>query len=99
MSLAHVVTFTFAPGTSAHTLAQLSDALDALAASCTGIDSYRHGPNPGLRDGADYAVAAVFRDIASFEAYMSAPAHLRLFDELIQPHLAAKSSAQFRCDR
>lgn len=100
MSIGHVVTFTFTPSTSRETIAQLSTALDALAASCTGIETYRHGPDLGIRDGnAHYAVAAVFRDAAAFAAYMSAPEHLQLVADLIQPNLTAKSSVQFECHR
>ncbi|GAB2656115.1 Dabb family protein [Prescottella soli] len=98
MSIGHVITFTFLPGTSPETITRLTDALDTLAASSEGIESYRHGRDLEFRHGnADYAIAAVFRDRAALTAYLAAPQHLRLVTDLVEPHVTAKSSVQFEC--
>ncbi|SDC04235.1 Stress responsive A/B Barrel Domain [Raineyella antarctica] len=95
MPVAHVVTFTFVPGTPPETIAALSDGLRAVSAACTGIESYHHGGDLGLRPGtADYAIAAVFSDRDALARYLTHPEHLRVNADF-GPIIAAKSSAQF----
>ncbi|MEE2032545.1 Dabb family protein [Rhodococcus chondri] len=95
MSIAHVVTFTFTPTTSSETIAALSRALDTVSDFCTGIESYRHGPDLHLRPGtADYAVTAVFRDQQALTDYLNDRHHQRVNTEFAAC-VAAKSSVQF----
>ncbi|WP_016694388.1 Dabb family protein [Rhodococcus rhodochrous] len=95
MPIAHVVTFTFTPNTTPQTIDALSHALESVSASCTGIESYQHGPDLGLRPAAaDYAVAAVFRDHRALADYLTHPHHQHVNTEF-GPFVAAKSSVQF----
>ncbi|MFC9836447.1 Dabb family protein [Rhodococcus sp. NPDC127530] len=96
MAIGHVVTFTFTPTASTETVTAIGEALDALSAASTGVESYLHGCDLQVRPGnADYAVSAVFRDRDALAAYMSSPEHQRIITELIHPHLQSKSSVQF----
>lgn len=95
MSVCHVVTFTFKPGTSDDAIAKLGVALDDLAANAGAI-SYRHGRDLKRRDGnADYAVTAVFDDYDRFHAYLTSPQHLGIVSDLLDPHLQSRSAVQF----
>lgn len=95
MPVVHVVTFTFNPAVADDVIADLTPALDDLAAQSKAL-WYQHGPDLGVREGnADYAVTAVFPDEEAFRAYMTAPQHQRVINELVRPHLQARSAVQF----
>ncbi|KHO21664.1 Dabb family protein [Mycolicibacterium setense] len=95
MSVCHVVTFTFKPGTPDAAIAKLGAALDGLAIR-SGATSYRHGRDLQRRVGnADYSVTALFDDYDSFTTYLESPEHLGIVSELLAPHLESRSAVQF----
>jgi Stress responsive A/B Barrel Domain len=95
MPVMHVVTFTFHPGAADTVIGDLAAALDEFAPQSKAV-WYQHGRDMRLREAnADYAVAAVFADAATFQAYMASPQHQRIISELLTPHLQARSAVQF----
>lgn len=95
MSICHVVTFRFVPDSGVEVVKSLSESLERVADSCTGIEYYWHGTDLGIRTGtSDYAIAAVFRDEHALHAYTNAPEHRRVNVEFAR-YVAEKSSVQF----
>lgn len=93
MSFTHVVTFKW---TDASRHGQpLAEALRSFIATIEGVQSYHCGPDVGITPGAyDFAVAATFTDRDAFVAYRDHPEHRRIINEMITPHMEAKTVVQ-----
>lgn len=94
--ITHVAVFTWAEGTTAEQVAEISAALATLPGLIPEIRRYTFGPDAALSTGnADYAVAATFDDADGWRAYDANPEHNRIKAELIKPRLAARAAVQF----
>ncbi len=90
----HVVIFTWSPGTTAEQVAQLGEALDALAAALAVPIS--HGPDLRFREGnGDYALVASFDDRAGWDAYQADPRHTAFVRDFVTPIQASRLTIQF----
>ena len=93
MVFTHVVTFKWrdddVPATG------IADALRSLASRLDGVRSYLCGSDAGLTPGAyDFAVVGSFEDRECFTTYRDHPDHLRILEEMILPHLQARTVVQ-----
>lgn len=70
--------------------------LRRYASTLDGLVSYNCGPNAGhTPTAADFAVSAVFEDVAAWHAYDSADEHNRIRAEVFAPYVATRSVIQF----
>lgn len=94
--ITHVAVFTWAEGTTAERVAEITAALHTLPGRIPSIRRYTVGPDAGLAAGnGDYAVVATFDDVDGWRAYDADEEHNRIKAELIKPHLASRSAVQF----
>jgi hypothetical protein len=93
MSFTHIVTFKWTePSFAAQPVA---DALQAVVATLDGVQSYVCGPDINLSPGSyDFAVVGTFDDRDSFVTYRDHPEHQRIINEMIVPHLDARTVVQ-----
>ena len=95
MSFRHIALFRWQPGTTPEQIDPIAPALDALAATLNGVESYVCGPGLGLTPTSyDFAVVSAFTDKASWEAYIDHPEHVRVRDDLILPIAADRAGIQ-----
>jgi hypothetical protein len=92
----HLALFTFHDGTSETDVAELTDALTAMAAELReNLVSYQCGPSLGLTPGgADYAVSARVASPEDLRAYLDSPEHQAVYDRVLGRLLASRSVAQ-----
>jgi hypothetical protein len=96
--LRHVVCLTWRDG-QPDTIDALEAALVALPACIPEIRAYSFGRDLGLADGnAGFGIVADFDDADGWRTYQQDPEHQRIIVELIRPHLAARTAAQFVVD-
>jgi hypothetical protein len=92
----HVVLLEFDEGTTDEHVAAVAAQLRELPDRIPALRSYRVGRDLGLAPGnAHLAVLAEFDDIDGYLSYRDDPAHRRIIDEMILPHLRTRSAAQF----
>jgi len=97
--LRHVVVFTWKPGTSAESLADLRAGLAALPGQIPEIRAYSFGDDAGMAAGNEaFAVVADFDDEAGWRSYATHPSHVEVLDGLVRPILARRHAVQFHCD-
>lgn len=73
----------------------VADALQAVVGTLDGVQSYVCGPDIGLSPGSyDFAVVGTFDDRDSFTTYRDHPEHQRIINEMIAPHLDARTVVQ-----
>ena len=90
--LRHVVLLRF---TDPDAIAPVVAALRELPPQVPSIRSYRVDTDLGLApDNAHVSVTAEFDDAAGHAEYRDHPAHVRVIDELIRPHLEWRSAIQ-----
>src|SRR4051812_37397932 len=95
MSFRHVALFRWKPEATPEQLAPVKPALDALAATLTGLESYSCGPSLGLSETSyDFGVVAVFTDKSGWDAYMANAEHDRIRSELIAPIVGERAGIQ-----
>jgi hypothetical protein len=91
----HVALFRWQPGTTPEQIDPIVPALQAVAATLTGLQSYACGPGLGLAATSyDFGVVAAFDDRAAWEAYMADAEHDRIRAELITPIVAERAGIQ-----
>jgi hypothetical protein len=92
----HVVLLRFDSDTPMEHVDRVADRLRELPGSIPALRSYVVGRDVGLAaDNAHLAVIAEFDDVDGYLTYRDDPAHRRIIDEMIVPHLASRSAAQF----
>lgn len=92
----HIVIFTWIADTPPERVDQLSVALDRLASELGDMVDLKHGPDLHFRDGnGDYAVVAIFRDRAGWDAYQADPRHKALVRDFVSPIQASRLTVQF----
>ena len=73
--------------------------LRTLPAAIPELRRYEVGRDAGLVDGnATVAVVADFDDEAGWRTYTTHPAHTRIIDQQVKPHLHARTAAQHSTD-
>lgn len=96
--IAHVVSFSWAPGTTEADVAAVATAFDALAEEIPVVRGVLHGRDIAWREGnADYAFVAIL-DTDDPRDFLQHPAHQRVLTELVAPRIASRSSVQLRLD-
>jgi hypothetical protein len=96
MAIRHIVVMRFHEGTTAEAVQALTDGLRALPAIIPEIVDYKVGPDLDLADDSwDFAVSADFDGVDDFRTYRSHPAHVKVIEELIAPHVAMRHAVQF----
>jgi hypothetical protein len=91
----HVALFRWKAGTTPEQLAPITPALQALAATLRGVESYACGPGLGLSETSyDFGVVAAFEDRAAWDEYMANEEHDRIRSELIVPIVAERAGIQ-----
>lgn len=90
----HVAVFRWKPDVTTQQVAEVTAALDALAAQVPSVQRYEHGPDLGLGGSFDYAVVADFDDEDGWRAYMDDPRHDAVRGELIAPLSAERGNLQ-----
>lgn len=92
----HVVLLEFDEATTTEHVGAVAEQLRELPGRIPALRSYRVGRDLGLAsDNAHLAVIAEFDDIDGYLSYRDDPAHRRIIDEMILPHLRSRSAAQF----
>lgn len=96
--IVHNVSLKWNPNVTPADIAEVDDALDALAAlPC--VEGILHGPNLGLNPATaatcDYAFTVRLTDESAFADYLAHPDHIALGERLISL-AAARMSAQLR---
>src|SRR3954447_121383 len=95
MSFRHVALFRWQPGATPAQIDAVTPALEALAATLSGVRSYTCGPSLGLSPTSyDYGVVAEFEDKAAWDAYMANGEHDRIRTELIAPIVGERAGIQ-----
>jgi hypothetical protein len=95
MSFTHLAIFKWNDGTTAVAVEKVTAALTELAATQSGVESYRCGSDVSHTPASyDYAVIGVFGSREEFVAYRDHPEHQRVLKELIGPHLADRVVVQ-----
>jgi hypothetical protein len=96
MAFHHVVLFRWKPETSPDQIAPVKPALDALAATLRGVETYRCGESLGLTETSyDFGVIGIFEDKAAWDEYMANAEHDRIRQELIFPIAGERAGIQF----
>lgn len=94
--LHHIVLFTWNDQVPAGHAAIAQNELRKYAATLDGLVSYSCGPNAGHTEGAaDFAVSAVFEDVAAWHAYDTADEHNRIRREVFGPYVGERKVIQF----
>ena len=95
MPLHHVALFRWQPEATPEQIAAVTPALQALAATLSGVRSYACGASTGATPTAyDYGVIAEFEDKAAWDVYMADEEHDRIRSELIAPIVAERAGIQ-----
>ena len=95
----HLAAFRWKDDVTAQDVADLTDALQAMAAGIPELRSYRCGESLRLRPGgADYGVAAIVDDEAGLSAYLDSPAHADVYERLLGRMIAERSAVQLPVD-
>lgn len=91
----HLATFRWNDSVSPEQVAELTQALESMAAGIPELRSYVCGPNLGLRPGgADFGVAAVVADAPALAAYLDSAAHAEVYERLLGGMIAERSAVQ-----
>ncbi|MET4639275.1 Dabb family protein [Mycetocola sp. 2940] len=91
----HIATFQWKDDVTEADVAELTDALSAMAAEIPEIRSYAAGSNLHLRPaGADYGVAAIVDDAAGLDAYLDHPKHKAVYEKFLGRMMAERAAAQ-----
>jgi hypothetical protein len=97
--LRHVVCLTWKDGVPPGAVDAIAAALGALPGRIPEIRAYSFGRDLGLGAGnAGFGIVADFDDAAGWRTYQDDPEHQRIIVELIRPHLASRTAAQFTID-
>ncbi len=92
----HIVIFTWIAGTTTDQVADLSHALDRLAAALPDV-AIRHGPDLDFREGnGDFALIASVADRAGWDNYQAHPKHKTFVQDFVTPILADRLTIQFQ---
>ena len=90
----HTVLLTF-DGVDESLVERVIDELRALPSLVPEIESYTVGRDLGLTEGtATVVVAADFATVDDYRTYSAHPAHVRVLDDHIRPHVTALTRAQ-----
>jgi hypothetical protein len=99
MAVTHVVTFTWAEGTTPEIVEDILARLRAWIDRGEGLEglvSWYAGRDLGLAAGnAEFGVAATFADQEAYERYRDHPEHRAIISEHIAPRVAVRSGLQF----
>ena len=99
MAVTHVVTFTWADGTTPETVEDIRTRLQGWVDRGEGLEglvTWYAGSDLGLVAGnAAFAVSATFADQEAYERYRDHPEHRAIIAEHISPRVAARSAVQF----
>lgn len=91
----HAVTFVWKEGVGADQVERVRSALDRMAAEVPSIQSLRHGPDLGLRQGnGQYGLVATFADEAGWRAYQDHAAHKRFVADIVAPLQSSRLAVQ-----
>lgn len=91
----HVALFQWVPDVTDDDVAELTRALESMAAGIVQIRGYRCGANLRLRPSpADYAVVALVDDEAGLAAYLDHPDHARVYAERLAAMVAERQASQ-----
>lgn len=94
--LHHIVLFTWNDNVPAGHPEIAANELRKYAATLDGLVSYNCGLNAGhTPTAADFAVSAVFEDVAAWHAYDTADEHNRIRAEVFGPYVANRTVIQF----
>ena len=94
--LQHIVLFNWSDTTPPGHAVLAANELRRYASTLHGLVSYYCGPNLQLKEGTyDFGVAAVFEDVAAWQAYDTAPEHDRIRAEFFGPYVATRAVIQF----
>lgn len=95
----HIATFRWVEEVTAEDVAELTDALRAMAAEIPELRSYQCGENLRLRPStADYGVAALVDDADALAAYLDSPAHAAVYERLLGRMIAERAAVQLPVD-
>lgn len=91
----HVALFRLKPG-SAEEAPRILGELERIGNSIPSIASFRAGPDVGENAGNfDIAACVDFENLDAYRKYRDHPEHVRFFEEVMRPHLDARSAVQF----
>jgi len=92
----HIVIFTWIAGTKPAQIAAFSQALTRMADEVADLATIRHGPDLEYRHGnGDYALVAMVRDRAGWDAYQAHHAHKAFVRDFVTPLQASRLAIQF----
>jgi hypothetical protein len=91
----HLALFKWTAGVSADRVAEITDALRAMAVALPQIHTYRCGADLAIRDGSwDFAVVAVVASADDLDAYLGHDMHVEIVERLVRPVLADRVAVQ-----
>lgn len=94
--LRHVALFRWTADTTADDVTAIAEGLAGLPSAIPGIRDFRFGPDAGINaKTADFAVVADFDSADDYIVYRDHPAHRAFITDLIEPHLAERTSIQY----
>jgi hypothetical protein len=96
MAFHHVVLLRWNSDASAADIARVKPALDALATTLGGVQTYRCGESLGLTEtSSDFGIVGIFEDRDAWDAYMADAEHDRIRRDLIGPIVRERAGIQF----
>lgn len=91
----HVLVLRWVPGVTPEQAESATVALNALPDVIPPLREMHAGVDLGVRDTAwDFALVALFDDVAGFRAYLDHPEHLRVSQEYLTSIIAERASVQ-----
>ena len=91
----HVLVLRWVPGVTPDQAEKAARALNALPEVIPALREMRAGTDIGVRDTSwDFALVALFDDVAGFRSYLDHPEHLRVSQEYLTPIIAERASVQ-----
>ena len=91
----HIVLLKLKEETSAEAIEGISSALASMPEKIPQISNYVFGKDIAVSAGsADIGIMADFESIENYKAYSSPPAHVAAVQDVIKPHVAAKTAMQ-----
>ena len=91
----HLASFRWKDDVTPDDIADVTDALRAMAAGIPELHSYECGENLRLRPGgADYGVAAIVADEAALSAYLDSAAHAEVYEKFLGRMIAERAAVQ-----
>jgi hypothetical protein len=92
----HVVTFRWAPDTTADDIAAIEKGLGTLPGEIPEIRRYTFGRDAGVNEGNfAFVVVADFDSVDDYVVYRDHPVHRAFIEEHIRPNVAERAAIQF----